>query len=87
VSAIDAPSSALVLGTAAAALAAVAIRPVRTVTGHLSTAAHEGGHALVALLCGYRVDGIRLHADQSGLTSHYGPGRGDQDSAWARRGC
>jgi hypothetical protein len=72
VSAVD----PLVPGTAVAALAAVAIGPVRKVTGHLSTAAHEGGHAVVALLCGYRVHGIRLHADQSGLTSHFGPERG-----------
>ena len=70
------PGAAVVLGSAAVALAAVAVRPVRAVTGHLSTAAHEGGHALVALLLGYRVDGIRLHADQSGLTRHFGRDRG-----------
>lgn len=32
------------------------------------TIAHEGGHALVAVLCGRRLSGIRLHSDTSGLT-------------------
>jgi hypothetical protein len=80
------PGTALVVGTAAAALAAVAVGPVRSVTGHLSTAAHEGGHALVALLLGYRVGGIRLHVDQSGLTHHYGPDRGPGRIAVAAAG-
>jgi hypothetical protein len=32
------------------------------------TIAHEGGHALVSLLSGRRLDGIRLHSDTSGET-------------------
>ena len=32
------------------------------------TIAHEGGHGLIALLTGRRLDGIRLHSDTSGLT-------------------
>ncbi len=32
------------------------------------TIAHEGGHALVAVLCGRRLRSIRLHSDTSGLT-------------------
>ena len=32
------------------------------------TISHEGGHALVAVLTGRRLMGIRLHADTSGLT-------------------
>src|SRR5439155_162713 len=32
------------------------------------TIAHEGGHALVAVLAGRRLRGIRLHSDTSGLT-------------------
>jgi hypothetical protein len=32
------------------------------------TIAHEGGHALVAVMCGRRLSGIRLHSDTSGLT-------------------
>ena len=39
------------------------------------TIAHEGGHAVVSLLCGRRLDGIRLHADSSGTT--YTRGRRD----------
>lgn len=83
---LEDPGTTLALGTAVAALVAVAVRPVRAVTGHLSTAAHEGGHAVVALLLGYRVDGIRLHADQSGLTRHYGPERGPGRVAVAAAG-
>jgi hypothetical protein len=37
------------------------------------TIAHEGGHALVSVLSGRRLDGIRLHADSSGVT--YSRGR------------
>ena len=43
------------------------------VTGKLITIAHEGGHALVSVLSGRRLDGIRLHADSSGVT--YSRGR------------
>jgi hypothetical protein len=32
------------------------------------TIAHEGGHALVGVVCGRRLRGIRLHSDTSGLT-------------------
>jgi Peptidase M50B-like len=38
------------------------------VTGKVITIAHEGGHALVSVLSGRRLDGIRLHADSSGMT-------------------
>lgn len=34
----------------------------------LTTVGHEGGHALVAVLSGRRLSGIRLHSDTSGLT-------------------
>ncbi|HVB45088.1 MAG TPA: M50 family metallopeptidase [Streptosporangiaceae bacterium] len=37
------------------------------------TIAHEGGHALASVLSGRRLDGIRLHADTSGVT--YSRGR------------
>ncbi|WP_221467192.1 M50 family metallopeptidase [Saccharopolyspora phatthalungensis] len=32
------------------------------------TIAHEGGHAVIALLSGRKLNGIRLHSDTSGLT-------------------
>jgi len=41
--------------------------------GKVVTIAHEGGHALVSVLSGRRLDGIRLHADSSGVT--YSRGR------------
>ncbi|MGD0061930.1 MAG: M50 family metallopeptidase [Streptosporangiaceae bacterium] len=41
--------------------------------GKVITIAHEGGHALVSLLSGRKLDGIRLHADSSGVT--YSRGR------------
>jgi len=66
----------LILATGAVALAAVVLRPVWALTGHLATAMHEGGHALVALAVGRRVTGVRLHADRSGLTHHLGDQRG-----------
>jgi hypothetical protein len=37
------------------------------------TIAHEGGHALISVLCGRRLVGIRLHPDTSGAT--YSQGR------------
>ena len=42
------------------------------------TIAHEGGHALVSVLSGRRLEGIRLHTDSSGVTysrgRRHGPG-------------
>jgi hypothetical protein len=40
------------------------------------TIAHEGGHALTAVLAGRGLTGIRLHADTSGLTVSTGARRG-----------
>jgi hypothetical protein len=62
----------------AAVLALIAVgwsvswRLTRTVV----TIAHEGGHALVAVLAGRGLTGIRLHADTSGLTVSTGARRG-----------
>ncbi|MFD9882535.1 M50 family metallopeptidase [Streptomyces alboflavus] len=63
-----APEQWLVLVTAAVALAAVLPHAVWRVSRNAVTIAHEGGHGLVALLTGRRLDGIRLHSDTSGLT-------------------
>ncbi|MFE9255483.1 M50 family metallopeptidase [Streptomyces sp. NPDC006879] len=63
-----APAQWLVIATAVAALAAVAPRPLWRISRNAITIAHEGGHGLVALLTGRRLDGIRLHSDTSGLT-------------------
>ena len=54
--------------TALVALAVVLNTESWRVTGKVITIAHEGGHALVSVLSGRRLDGIRLHADSSGVT-------------------
>ena len=62
------PPATLVLVTALIALAVVAVRPVWRVARNVITIAHEGGHALMALLTGRKLRGIRLEFDTSGLT-------------------
>jgi len=54
--------------TALAALAVVLNTETWRLAGKVITIAHEGGHALVSVLSGRRLDGIRLHADSSGVT-------------------
>ncbi|WP_432095037.1 M50 family metallopeptidase [Streptomyces sp. bgisy100] len=62
------PSLWLVATTAVVALAAVLPHAAWRLSRNAVTIAHEGGHGLVALLSGRRLDGIRLHSDTSGLT-------------------
>jgi hypothetical protein len=62
------PPPLLVLLTAVVALVVVATRLPWRVARNAVTIAHEGGHALVALLTGRKLRGIRLHSDTSGLT-------------------
>ncbi|MGP3926669.1 M50 family metallopeptidase [Streptomyces sp. 8N616] len=62
------PSVWLVAVTAVFALAAVVPQTAWRLSRNAVTIAHEGGHGLVALLSGRRLDGIRLHSDTSGLT-------------------
>ena len=63
-----APPYLLVLITALAALLVVAQITLWRLFRNAITIAHEGGHALVALLVGRRLRSIRLHSDTSGLT-------------------
>jgi hypothetical protein len=63
-----APPSWLVAASAVAALVIVANSGTWRLTRNVITIAHEGGHALVSLLSGRRLDGIRLHSDTSGVT-------------------
>lgn len=63
-----APEPALVAGAALVALVLVLQPMLWRVTRILVTITHEGGHAVVALLVGRRLRGIRLHSDTSGLT-------------------
>ncbi|MCM2576135.1 M50 family metallopeptidase [Streptomyces meridianus] len=58
----------LVVAMAAVALGAVLPHGAWRFTRNAVTIAHEGGHGLVALLSGRRLEGIRLHSDTSGLT-------------------
>ncbi|NUP28875.1 MAG: M50 family metallopeptidase, partial [Nocardia sp.] len=63
-----APPPWLVLATAVVALILVGYGPLWRITRNVVTIAHEGGHALIALLSGRRLNAITLHSDTSGLT-------------------
>ncbi|SCF83146.1 Peptidase M50B-like [Streptomyces sp. MnatMP-M17] len=63
-----APEDWLVALAGALALIAVVPRPLWRLSRNAITIAHEGGHGLIALVTGRRLDGIRLHSDTSGLT-------------------
>ena len=59
----------VVIATGAVALLVVASGGrVWRVARNVVTIAHEGGHALAALLSGRQLSGIRLHSDTSGVT-------------------
>lgn len=64
----SAPEQWLVIAAGVVALAVVVPHNVWRVARNAITIAHEGGHGLIALLTGRRLDGIRLHSDTSGLT-------------------
>lgn len=58
------------------ALACVAHGQTWRVARNTVTIAHEGGHALVALIFGRKLDGIKLHSDTSGVTVSRGKPHG-----------
>ncbi|MZD06444.1 M50 family peptidase [Streptomyces sp. SID5785] len=62
------PDQWVVIATGVLALAAIVPHTVWRLSRNAITIAHEGGHGLIALLMGRRLDGIRLHSDTSGLT-------------------
>ncbi|WP_198586823.1 M50 family metallopeptidase [Glycomyces xiaoerkulensis] len=64
----QAPPAGVMLACLAAAAAMVLYTPLWRWSRALVTIAHEGGHALMAVLMRRRLTGIRLHADTSGLT-------------------
>ena len=72
------PPAWVIGATALAALIIVTGTSSWRVAGKVITIAHEGGHALVSVLSGRRLEGIRLHADSSGVTysrgRRHGPG-------------
>ncbi len=80
------PATAVVVGAAVVALAAVLVRSSWHVGRNVVTIAHEGGHALVALLVGRRLTGIQLHSDTSGVTLSRGHPRGPGMVATAMAG-
>jgi len=71
-----APPAWVVGVTGLAALLLVLNTPSWRLAGKVITIAHEGGHALVSVLSGRRLEGIRLHADSSGVTYSRGKRRG-----------
>lgn len=70
------PETMLVLALGVAALVVVGSPAGYRLARHLVTVVHEAGHALVAVLSGRRLTGIRLHADTSGVTVSRGRARG-----------
>ncbi|GAA1732584.1 M50 family metallopeptidase [Aeromicrobium alkaliterrae] len=66
--------------------ALVAVPTAWRLTRHAVTLVHELGHAGVAVLTGRRLNGIRLHADTSGLTVSRGKPRGPGMVATAAAG-
>ncbi|MGW0506977.1 M50 family metallopeptidase [Micromonospora sp. NPDC003241] len=62
------PPPLLVLLTGLVALVVVSTRLPWRIARNAITIAHEGGHALAAVLTGRKLHGIRLHSDTSGLT-------------------
>jgi hypothetical protein len=65
-----------VLLAAVLALVAVSWSVLWRLTRTVVTIAHEGGHALTAVVAGRGLTGIRLHPDTSGLTVSTGARRG-----------
>ncbi len=66
------PQGSALLAVAALLAVVFAWRPVRT----LVTICHESGHAIVAVLVGRRLSGVRVHSDTSGLTVSRGRPKG-----------
>jgi hypothetical protein len=71
-----APPDWVVAASGVVALVVVVNRWAWHLTRNAITIAHEGGHALISLLTGRRLDGIRLHSDTSGETRSRGKPRG-----------
>ncbi len=61
------------IGAAGLAAALIVLNTLTwRLAGKVITIAHEGGHALVSLLAGRKLEGIRLHSDGSGVTRSRG---------------
>jgi hypothetical protein len=86
VSAQPMPSRWIVAVGCLAALILVASRRLWPLTRTLITIAHEGGHALVALVVGRRLEGVRVHRSTAGLTVSAGHATGPGIVATAAAG-
>jgi hypothetical protein len=73
---VPAPPPWLVAATAVVAAVLVLVPSAWAVARHVGTIVHEAGHALVAVLTGRRLAGIRLHSDSSGVTVSVGRPQG-----------
>jgi Peptidase M50B-like len=62
------PPAWVIAASGAVALLVVLNSEAWRLARNVITIAHEGGHALVSLLSGRRLEGIRLHSDTSGET-------------------
>ncbi len=71
---------------AGAALLVISNEPTWHLARNAITIAHEGGHAVVSLLTGRKLQGIRLHADTSGVTLSRGKPTGPGMVATAAAG-
>jgi hypothetical protein len=71
-----APPSWVIWTTGLIALVVVGSGLLWPFTRHVITIAHEGGHAVMALLTGRKLRGVRLHSDTSGVTLSSGKPRG-----------
>ena len=80
------PSRLVILACCLAALVLVGSRRLWPLTRTLVTIAHEGGHALVALAVGRRLDGVRVHRSTAGLTVSAGNASGPGIVATAAAG-
>jgi hypothetical protein len=70
------PSHLLILGTGLLAAGAVASRRVWPVARTVVTIAHEGGHALAAVVTGRRLHSVRVLHSSAGVTVTAGSPRG-----------
>jgi hypothetical protein len=70
------PAAWVVAATGVAAVVVVFTSLTWQLSRNVITIAHEGGHALVSVISGRRLEGIRLHANTSGETYSRGPRTG-----------
>ncbi|MET0132972.1 MAG: M50 family metallopeptidase [Kibdelosporangium sp.] len=70
------PPQAVILATGGLALLLVLSNQPWLMARNIVTIVHEAGHALVAVLVGRRLSGIRLHSDTSGVTVSRGRAKG-----------